>query len=345
MPLIRPWAGSPRPTVPVLQVMGAMTAHLSMRIPRRSRDARGTRGNCSAWICRPRQAPGEWIPVRIFRARRALRRRGGSPCHGRQGCRCKRERGGKQPFPVVHHRDLLVRPRSRGDPCLARKQPGFGRAGMRMHQDTRQWKCVPSTRKSGRERRRSQAVDHLFALPADPSKDSAVQESVMKRIFVAAMLIGLADLTGAHAEVIALPAPPSNATGAFAIADPTQTGAAAMGLTATSPVPSGSSMIGNAAPAVGSASDPLSVPTSTIPTGISPDGLRSPGAMSGSASINPQAARQLPGEAANTPTQAPVTTTAQAQFAAPSMICAPAIPSTSEPSSGSLVGGISSNGC
>jgi hypothetical protein len=166
----------------------------------------------------------------------------------------------------------------------------------------------------------------------------------MRRILMVAMLIGLADLGGVHAQVVALPAPASNASGSLAIADPTQTGAAVMGLTPTSPAPSGI-VFGNAAPAVGSASDPLSVPTSTIPTEISPGGLQSPGAMNASGSINPQAARQLPGEAANATTQAAVTTTAQSQPAAPSMICAPAIPSTSGPASGNLAGGISSNGC
>ena len=58
------------------------------------------------------------------------------------------------------------------------------------------------------------------------------------------------------------------------------------------------------------ASDPLSVPTSTVPTTFA---VPAPGSASGStsgisasASVNPQTAVQLPGEARNSSTQAPI---------------------------------------
>jgi hypothetical protein len=85
--------------------------------------------------------------------------------------------------------------------------------------------------------------------------------------------------------------------------------------------------------------DPLSVPTATIGAGAGSSQL------GGSASANPQAPRQLPGEAPNTSSQVPSTTTSL-PAAASTTLCSPAITSAAGTSSpADLFGGASLNGC
>jgi hypothetical protein len=85
--------------------------------------------------------------------------------------------------------------------------------------------------------------------------------------------------------------------------------------------------------------DPLSVPTATIGAGAGSSQL------GGSASANPQAPRQLPGEASNTSSQVPSTTTSL-PAAASTTLCSPAITSAAGTSSpADLFGGASLNGC
>jgi hypothetical protein len=85
--------------------------------------------------------------------------------------------------------------------------------------------------------------------------------------------------------------------------------------------------------------DPLSVPTATIGAGAGSSQL------GGSASANPQAPRQLPGEAPNTSSQVPSTTTSL-PAAASTSLCSPATTSAAGTSSpADLFGGASLNGC
>jgi hypothetical protein len=85
--------------------------------------------------------------------------------------------------------------------------------------------------------------------------------------------------------------------------------------------------------------DPLSVPTATIGEGAGSSQLGA------SASVNPQAPRQLPGEAPNTSSQVPSTTTSP-PAAASTTLCSPAITSAAGTSSpADLFGGASLNGC
>ena len=139
------------------------------------------------------------------------------------------------------------------------------------------------------------------------------------------------------------PVPPASVTPGAMQASPGGTG-----LTQTLCSTSGTSIIG-AAPAQDCATDPLNVPSSNVtgPSAIAPAGAAtgSTGGISPTASINPQIARQLPGEAANTATQAPATTASQPGPSS-TTLCSPAIPATTGVSSpGSLFGAMSSSGC
>lgn len=188
----------------------------------------------------------------------------------------------------------------------------------------------------------------------------------MERTFIFVMVLWLGALGAAHAQVgpqvnpqdgsqassqsgpeTSTAAPPASATPGATQASPGGTGLTQV------PCSTLSTSIGGVAQAFGCAADPLNVPASNVssPPAISPTGPAA-GAATGSTagisappSINPQIARQLPGEASNTPTQGPVTTGSQP--AAPSTtLCSPSIPSTAGVSSaGSLVGAISPSGC
>ena len=140
------------------------------------------------------------------------------------------------------------------------------------------------------------------------------------------------------------PLPPAT-TGSM----PNQATATPSGSTASSSsneTPS-SAAVSNAA----SASDPLSVPTSTTPTsGEVTTGAATAGAISSLPLVNPQKAVQLPGEGANTSTQAPTTSASPSGGAAAgtssNAACFTAVPTTTGASgAGGLFGVDSVGGC
>jgi hypothetical protein len=211
----------------------------------------------------------------------------------------------------------------------------------------------------------------------------------MERIFTLATIVWLGGVGMAHAQTTPGAAPfatPGAIPGTTAGAAP---GVATPGVTRPAAAPgatvqlrppcflssiSASGSTGGAATAAPCNSDPLTLPTATLPSagaatgaaGASTSGLgafSSIGSVSSSSigpvsspisaqTLNPQRALQLPGEAPNTPTQAPVTVT-QDQGATAShtgvssnALCSAVMPSTSGAVSAEhLVGGVSLSGC
>jgi hypothetical protein len=189
-------------------------------------------------------------------------------------------------------------------------------------------------------------TQHRAALP---------MEDAMQRMFIFAMAMWLGSLAAANAQTATQPSAPQ-------IGQPLpQAGVAATAMDNSSsllmPQQSGStgaaSSLGATSSAISAtASDPLAVPTSTLPSaGQTTTGSAAIGAISASPTINPQRAVQLPGEAANTSTQAPTTSAAAASGGAAAgtssnAACSTAIPTTTgELSVGGLFGAGSAGGC
>jgi hypothetical protein len=169
----------------------------------------------------------------------------------------------------------------------------------------------------------------------------------MERMFIFVMMTWLAAVDVAHAQVPVSPTSSTTGFAASATIGPTQ-GADVTGVTETPSSSTSTSVSGATAPTLGESSDPLSVPTSTLPSENSPGGFTtgSAGSVTGSASISPQTARQLPGEGTNSTTESPATTAASQASAPSATLCAPVISSTSGAASpGSLFGAMSSSGC
>jgi hypothetical protein len=207
----------------------------------------------------------------------------------------------------------------------------------------------------------------------------------MERILILATIVWLGGLGMVHAQTTpdATPlATPAVTPGTTAGANP---GVATPGVTGLATTPGATVQLrppcfissistGGATTAASCASDPLTLPTATLPSagattgaaGGSTSGLgtfSSIGSVSSSSigpvsspisaqTQNPERALQLPGEALNTPTQAPVTVT-QDQGATAShtgvssnALCSAVMPSTAGAASAeNLVGGVSLSGC
>ena len=179
----------------------------------------------------------------------------------------------------------------------------------------------------------------------------------MKRAFIFGVIAWLAAFGGAHAQLDpgansqtgfqagsqsspqagAAPAPPPVTAAPTAPPTVGATGAAPSVTLSETPCPEAGGLT-----APGCASDPLYVPTWNVRTSFGASGTelaggtsRPPGSSNGisaSASIDPQAALQLPGEASNTPTQGPNTTASQ-PAAASTPACSASVPSTTGGSS------------
>jgi hypothetical protein len=175
----------------------------------------------------------------------------------------------------------------------------------------------------------------------------------MQRMFIFAMVMWLGGLTAANAQTATQPAPQIGQPLPQAGVAPT-TMDNSSSLTSTQSGSTGATLSLDAASSAisATASDPLGVPTQTLPSASqTTTGSVAIGAMSASPTINPQRAVQLPGEAANTSTQAPTTSAAAASGGAAAgtssnAACSTAIPTTTGASSvGGLFGAGSIGGC
>jgi len=180
-------------------------------------------------------------------------------------------------------------------------------------------------------------------------------EDAMQRLFIFAMALWLAGFGTALAQTS------SQATSQAQVGQPTQQ--AGVAPTTIAPLPPATTagatqnqsaatqpgLPASSASSAASATDPLSVPTSTTPaSGEATSGTATAGAMSASPFTNPQKAAQLPGEGANTSTQAPTAAASGGAAAGTSSnaACSTAIPTTTGASGGGgLFGAGSVGGC
>lgn len=163
----------------------------------------------------------------------------------------------------------------------------------------------------------------------NPQSMSDEKEDAMHRILASAMILWLAAVGAANAQMDPAQTNPAQ-TNPQAAPAPENTVPATPSATTLQSVP---------------ASDPLSVPTSTVPTTFA---VPAPGSSSGSgfgisapASVNPQTAVQLPGEARNSSTQAPNTTASAPAASSNPPPCSATIPTTT---GGASVGGLFGGG-
>jgi hypothetical protein len=180
-------------------------------------------------------------------------------------------------------------------------------------------------------------------------------EDAMQRGFIFAMAMWLGGLTAANAQTAAQPSAPQigQPLPQAGVAPTTMDNSSSLTMSTQSGSTGATSSLGATSSAISTtASDPLGVPTSTLPSaGQTATGSVATGAISASPTINPQRAVQLPGEAANTSTQAPTTSAAASGGAAAgtssnNTACSTAIPTTTgELGVGGLFGAGSVGSC
>jgi hypothetical protein len=180
-------------------------------------------------------------------------------------------------------------------------------------------------------------------------------EDAMQRVFIFAMAMWLGGLAAANAQTATQPSAPQigQPLPQAGVAPTTMDNSSSLTMSTQSASTGAASSLGATSSAISAtASDPLAVPTSTLPSGQTTTGSVAIGAISASPTINPQRAVQLPGEAANTSTQAPTTSAAAASGGAAAgtssnnAACSTAIPTTTgELGVGGLFGAGSTSGC
>ena len=177
----------------------------------------------------------------------------------------------------------------------------------------------------------------------------------MQRLFIFAMAMWLGGLTAANAQTATQPSAPQigQPLPQAGVAPTTMDNSSSLTMSTQSGSTGATSSLDATSSAISAtASDPLGVPTSTLPSASqTATGSVAIGAISASPTINPQRAMQLPGEAANTSTQAPATSASAASGGAAAgtssnAACSTAIPTTTGASGvGGLFGAGSIGGC
>jgi hypothetical protein len=180
-------------------------------------------------------------------------------------------------------------------------------------------------------------------------------EDAMQRVFIFAMAMWLGGLTAANAQTTTQPSAPKigQPLPQAGVAPTTMDNSSSLTMSTQSASTGATSSLGATSSAISAtASDPLAVPTSILPSaGQTTTGSVATGAINASPTINPQRAVQLPGEAANTSTQAPTTSAAApsggaAAGTSSNAACSTVIPTTTgELGVGGLFGAGSVGGC